>query len=223
MGRRPNQPHHASFNIRQQHVLLRLVEPVDFVNEQNGGLPLVFEAVGRGGEHAAHVRHVGFHPAEPLELAAGLPGNNVRERGFACSRRTIKDQGLNPVRLDSAAQKLSGAEHVRLPHKLAQIARSQARGQRLGPEGAQVGCARARRFRPRRGRKQFVPWHGAKITVCSRFAQNKKRPRPSLTSPADMQNPQIPKENVNWLLATGRQQIGEELGFPGLLNNRQGS
>jgi hypothetical protein len=45
----------------------------------------------------------------------------------------------------------------------------------------------------------------------------------SLTSPADMQNPQIPKENVNWLLGTSRQQIGEKLGFAGLLNNRQGS
>jgi hypothetical protein len=37
-----------------------------------------------------------------------------------------------------------------------------------------------------------------------------------------MQNPQIPKENVNWLLAAGRRQIGEKLGFAGLLNNRQG-
>jgi hypothetical protein len=38
-----------------------------------------------------------------------------------------------------------------------------------------------------------------------------------------MQNARIAKENVNWLLATGRQQIGEKLGFARLLNNRQGS
>ena len=55
---RADEPDDAALHIRQQHVLLRLVEAVDFVNEQNGGLAGVFESVGRASEHAPHVRDV---------------------------------------------------------------------------------------------------------------------------------------------------------------------
>ena len=36
MRGRPNQAHQAAFHVRQQHILLRLVEAVDFINEKNG-------------------------------------------------------------------------------------------------------------------------------------------------------------------------------------------
>src|SRR5581483_1975752 len=50
-----DQTNHAALHVRQEDVLLRLVEAVDFVDEKNGGLALVFETVGGGGKHAAHV------------------------------------------------------------------------------------------------------------------------------------------------------------------------
>ena len=74
MRRRADQPHHSAFHVRQQHILLRLVEAVNFVNEQNGRLPGVFQPVGRRRQHPAHVGHVGFHAAQPLEFAAAFAG-----------------------------------------------------------------------------------------------------------------------------------------------------
>src|ERR1035441_10072957 len=41
--RRPDQPHDAALDIRQKDVLLRLVEPVNLVNEEDRGLPLVLQ------------------------------------------------------------------------------------------------------------------------------------------------------------------------------------
>jgi len=76
--------------VGQQHVLLRLVETVDFVNEENGGLAGVFQAVRRASQHTAHVGHVGFHTAQPLELALGVPRDDLRERSFARARRSRK-------------------------------------------------------------------------------------------------------------------------------------
>jgi len=46
MRRRANEPDVAVLDIWQQNVLLRLVEPVDFVDEQNGGLAGVGQPVG---------------------------------------------------------------------------------------------------------------------------------------------------------------------------------
>ena len=131
MRGRADQPHHAALDIRQQHVLLRLVEAVDFVNEQDGGLPLVLQPVGRQGQHAAHVGHVGFHAAQPLELAPGLPGDDLRQGSLARARRAVEDQRLNAIRLDGPAQQLARPEDMRLADKLAQVARSHARRQRL--------------------------------------------------------------------------------------------
>ena len=78
MGRRPNQPHHAPLHVRQEHVLLRLVEPMDLINEQNRGLPGVFEPVRRAGKHPPHLRDVRFHATEPFKFALGLPRDNLR-------------------------------------------------------------------------------------------------------------------------------------------------
>ena len=119
MSGRPDQPHHAALDIRQQHILLCLVEAVDFVDEENGGLPLVFYPVGRGSQDPAHVRHIGFHTAQPLELAPRLAGYDLGEGSLAGTRRPVKDERLDPVGLDGPAQQLPGTEDVGLADKLA--------------------------------------------------------------------------------------------------------
>jgi hypothetical protein len=88
---------------------------MDLVNEQDGGLAGVFETVLRGGENAAHVGDVGFHAAEALELALGLPRDDLREGGFARAGRAVEDQRLDAVGFDGAAQELAGREDVLLP------------------------------------------------------------------------------------------------------------
>ena len=65
---------------------------MNLVNEQDRGLAGVFEPVLRGGEHAAHVGDIGFHAAEALELALGLPRDDLREGSFSRSGRAVEDQ-----------------------------------------------------------------------------------------------------------------------------------
>ena len=77
---------------------------MDLVDEQDGGLAGVFEAVIGGGEDAAHVRDIRFHTTEAFELGLGLVRDDLGERRFACAGRSVKNQRLNPVGLDRAAE-----------------------------------------------------------------------------------------------------------------------
>jgi hypothetical protein len=104
---------------------------MDFIDEQNGGLAFIFEAIGGGSEDAAHVGDVGFDATKAFELAFGLAGDDLREGGFSGARRTVKNEGLDAVGLDGAAEELAGAEDVGLAGELAEIARAHAGGEGL--------------------------------------------------------------------------------------------
>ena len=171
---RADQPDDSALNIGQQHVLLRLVEAVDLVHEQHRGLAGVFEPVGRALQHPPHVGHVGLDPAEPLELALRLPGNHLRQRGFAGAGRPVEDQRLNPIGLNGAAQQHARREDVLLADVFVQIARSHALRERCG---CRVRI-RTRHFRRGgRGRlskgEQIIARHEAKI-IPERAAQSSK-------------------------------------------------
>src|SRR3954468_24030739 len=58
MGGGADEPNRAAFHIRKQHILLRFVKSVDFVNEQQRRLSGIREAVGGGGQDTAHLRNV---------------------------------------------------------------------------------------------------------------------------------------------------------------------
>ena len=96
---RADQSDDAAFHIRQQNVLLRFVEAMDFVDEQNRGLAGVFQAIGRGGQNAAHVGDIRFHAAEPLEFAFGLARDDLGERSFAGARAGRKRSAIGCDRL----------------------------------------------------------------------------------------------------------------------------
>ena len=132
--RRADELDDAAFNVRQQNILLRFVEAMNFVNEQNRRLAGVFQAVGGGGQNAAHVGDVGFHAAQALEFAFGLARDDLRERGFAGAGRPVKNQRLNAVGFDGAAQQLSRRENMRLAGVFIQVARAHPRGERLAAE-----------------------------------------------------------------------------------------
>jgi len=129
-----NQLNNPSFDVWQKHVLLGLVEPVNFINEQNGGLAFVLEAIGGGGEHPAHVGNVRFHAAEPFEMAASAPGDDLGQGGLARARRTIKDKGLDPIRLDGPPKELPWPKDMGLASKFFQIPGPHPSCQRLAPE-----------------------------------------------------------------------------------------
>src|SRR6059058_3541099 len=65
VSRRTNQPQIATLNVRQKNVLLRLIEMMDLVNEQDRLLARCAEAIRGRGDDAAHFGHVTFHAADP--------------------------------------------------------------------------------------------------------------------------------------------------------------
>ena len=82
MGGGPDQSDNAALDIGQENVLLRFVETMNFVNEENGRPAGVRQAICRRRKHPPHIGHVGFNPAEALEFAGGAPGNKVGQGGF---------------------------------------------------------------------------------------------------------------------------------------------
>ena len=121
----------AVLDVRQQNVLLGLVEAVDLVDEEDGFLAAGPAALPGGFEERPQDRHVGQHAAGPLEAAAGRPGDDLGERGFAAAGRAVEDDAAEAVGLDRAAQQLAGAEDVFLADDFLQRLRTHPRRERL--------------------------------------------------------------------------------------------
>ncbi len=164
MRRRPDQPHHPALHIRQQHILLRLVEPVNLVNKQNSGLPRVLPPIGRRSQHSPHIRHIRFHPAQPLEFAPRLPRDDLRQRSLSRPRRPVKYKRLDAIRLNRAPQQLSRPQDMFLSRELVQVPRPHARRQRLRGEGAGFIFDHPCGGRLRPVRKQIMTRHVSKVT-----------------------------------------------------------
>ena len=86
MGGGPDQAHGSVFHVRQERVLLRLVEPMYLIDEQQSRRPGVGKAIRRCSQDAAHVRDIGFHTAQPLKSALGLVGDDLCQAGLAGAR-----------------------------------------------------------------------------------------------------------------------------------------
>src|SRR6266511_3004217 len=131
-----DEPDGARFDIGKQYVLLGLVEAMDFVNEKDGGLARVGQAIGRAGEHAAHVGDVGLDAAEPLEAVLRARGDDLRQGGFARAGRSVKEERLDAIGLYGATEELARGQDVRLPGEFVDRprphSRSQWSGRRLG-------------------------------------------------------------------------------------------
>ena len=86
LRRRADQRDRARFDVRQKRVLLRLVEAMDLVGEQNRSAseppaPLRF------GDDLAHARHAFGHRGERNELAIGVLRDHARDRRLAGAGR----------------------------------------------------------------------------------------------------------------------------------------
>lgn len=90
-GCRADQHDGAVFDIGQQHVLLRPVEAVDFVDEQQRALACR-GAVGGGFENLAQVGYARRHRRHRLEREAYGIRQQPRDGRFAASRRPPQDQ-----------------------------------------------------------------------------------------------------------------------------------
>ena len=125
----------AVLDVRQQRVLLRLVEAVRLVDEQHRAAALGLAHLPRRVDGRADLLHARQHGREAEEGRVRVGGDQPREGGLARPRRPPKYHRVEVVGLDGMAQGLAGREQVPLPHELVEAARAHAVGER-----AQIGA-----------------------------------------------------------------------------------
>jgi len=113
----------------QETVLLRAVEAVDFVDEQQRGLaggapqPRILERAFEVGDAGEYGRHL-------MEMQPCGVGEQARDAGFADAGRAPQDQAGQLAARDHARQQAVGPDQVVLADNIAERGRAQAVGQR---------------------------------------------------------------------------------------------
>ncbi len=127
----------AVLDRRQQTVLLRLVEAVDLVEEQDRAAAVLAQALTGPFDHLAHILDAGVDGAHLLEHPLRAAGDGERQGGLAGAGRPPEDGAGQPVLLDQPAQRLARADQVVLADDIVERARPQpSRQRRLGCAGA---------------------------------------------------------------------------------------
>src|SRR6266568_4836532 len=88
---RSDQPEISAFDVGEENILLRFVEVMDLVDEQDRLLTRCAKPICRSSDDASHFGDIAFHAAQPHELRVRHVRNYVRERGFSGAGRTGKD------------------------------------------------------------------------------------------------------------------------------------
>ena len=103
---------------RQQGVLLRPVEAVHLVQEQDRPPPLLAQE-GLGPVHGlAHVLHAGGDRGQAHEGPLGGPGDQAGQGGLARAGRAPKHRRAEPVGFDERPQRPARGQQVLLAHHL---------------------------------------------------------------------------------------------------------
>ena len=87
-----DEDHRAAFHIGQKGVLLRFVEAVDLVDEDDGALVVAFVGVGGILHHGLDVADAGKDGAELDEAVAGTAFDDAGDGGFPGSGRAPEDE-----------------------------------------------------------------------------------------------------------------------------------
>ena len=88
-------------DVRQQRVLLRLVEAVDLVDEEDRPAAVELLALLGARHELAQLRHAAHHRAERLEVAPwSRAATTLRERGLAGAGRAPEDHRRDAIRAD---------------------------------------------------------------------------------------------------------------------------
>src|ERR1700746_1015530 len=100
---RADQAEISSFDIRQKNVLLRFVEMMDLINEQDRPLSRCAETIRRCSDDASHFGHVTFHAADSNEFGVRHFRNHSGQRGLAASRWPGKNHRRQTISLNRAS------------------------------------------------------------------------------------------------------------------------
>ena len=101
MGRAADEAHHASFDIRQQQILLGLVEAVNLIDDQDR---LARRLATRIGQDLAQFRCPREHGVDADDEGLRLGGDDLGQGRLAATRRTVEEERTEVVCLDQARQ-----------------------------------------------------------------------------------------------------------------------
>ena len=119
----------AAFHIRQEGILLGLVEAVHLIDEQEAGLAQQSRRFGSG-HRLADLLDATEHRRDRQQLAAKAPGHQARQGGLADARRPPENHRMGLPALERHAQRFARAEQMLLANHLVDVARAQPFRQR---------------------------------------------------------------------------------------------
>ena len=130
LGRGADQRDDAGLDGRQERILLRAVEAMDLVAEQDRAASFDLAALLRFANDLAHARHAFGHGAERHELLVGVAGEQARERRLAAAGRAPQHHARDRALLDRFAQRLAGAEQLLVAEEIVEGVGPQPMGER---------------------------------------------------------------------------------------------
>jgi hypothetical protein len=155
LGRRADEDDRAVLDVGQERILLRPVEAVDLIDEEQRALPHLAAPLC-GLEHLSQVCDTGKRRRQGLEGEVGLLGEAPGDRGLPAARRPPQDHRHQPLRSHHPPDRGVVCEQVVLPDHISQCAGPQPvcqgpgrvihleQGRRLVHESSSVWCPTAR-------------------------------------------------------------------------------
>ena len=131
-----DQAHSAFLHVGQQEVLLRFVEPVQLVDEQDRGR--LGPAAG-GLQHLAQLGDIGKDGVDPHETAFRFARDRLGQRRFAAARRAVEDEAAETVGRHEPWQKVAGPQDVSLADHLGERTRTHPGREWLTRQGRRPG------------------------------------------------------------------------------------
>ena len=134
--------------MRQEPVLLRLVETVNFIDEEQCAAPVLAAQLGRV-KDLAQFRHPGENRADLLEMQVGFIRQQPCDRRLAHPRRPPEDQRTQRPRGQHDRQRRIRAKDLQLPDHLRQGfgAQTVSQGPAPLPRLRCLGCKKVRHRR----------------------------------------------------------------------------
>ena len=124
-----NEPDIPFFHVRKERVLLRLVEAMNLVDEDDGPRAVLLRPFGVGHD-LLDLFNPGQHRGELNELRLGHLRDDLRESSFSGAWRSPENQRSGIISFDLYSQRLARTDQMFLPCVLIECPRTHAVRQR---------------------------------------------------------------------------------------------
>ena len=139
LGGGTDQDHGTVLHPGEQRILLRLIEAVHLVDEENGAAPLEVEPLPRRRHRLANLLDARKHRIEADEGGLGGVGDDPRQGGLTGAGRAVEDQAREAIGLDRPSQQPPRPQDVRLTDEFVEDPGAHPGCKGLGIGGAKEG------------------------------------------------------------------------------------